>query len=94
MRKIILAGILAFFSHIAIAQKVAEGTGSNTDTTPTATKPSNTEEKLNKLENEMQTLKRDNETLKKQVGQLRSPSLNVKKKISVSRVGSKQVIVE
>lgn len=90
----ILVGTLAFFTHIATAQRVVEGPGLNKDTTPNANKSVSTDAKLSKLENEMQSLKRDNETLKKQVGQLKSPSINVPRKVSVSRVGSKQVVIE
>ena len=92
MKRIIIVGILAFCSHILNAQTVSGG--STSDTTPNSAKSTTTEAKLNKLENEMQALKKDNETLKKQVGELKSPTLNVKRKVSVSRVGSKQVIVE
>ena len=91
MRKILIVGLLATFSHISNAQIGTEIIPNNTDTTSVSTK---TETKLNKLENDVLALKRDNDSLKKQINQIKSSWPNTKRKISVSRVGSKQIVVE
>jgi septal ring factor EnvC (AmiA/AmiB activator) len=94
MKKILIVGFLALYSHLSNAQNASEVTPSGGNTTPVSTKSVSEEGRLNKLEKEMQALKRDNDTLKKQVSQLRSSTPKVKRKITVSRMGSKQVILE
>lgn len=94
MKKIVTIVLLATYSHISSAQSSDEIVSSNVDTTPIATKTVSPEQRLNKHEQEIQTLKRDNEVLKKQVNQLKSSLPNTKRKFTVSRTGSKQVIAE
>ncbi|MCW3107598.1 MAG: hypothetical protein JWQ09_2104 [Segetibacter sp.] len=94
MKKILIVVLLAAYSHISSAQSSEEIVSSNIDTAPVATKIVSLEERMNKQEQEIQVLKRDNETLKKQMSQLRRSLPNAKRKFSVSRVGSKQVIAE
>lgn len=94
MKKILIIGFLALYSHISNAQNASEVNPSGGDTTPILTKTIPAEGRLDKLEKEIQAVKRDNENLKKQVHHLRSSVPNVKRKITVSRVGSKQVIAE
>jgi uncharacterized protein (DUF3084 family) len=52
------------------------------------------EDKLNKQEQQLQELKMENETLKKEVKQLKSALPVGKRKFTVSRIGSKQLMVQ
>jgi hypothetical protein len=94
MKKILILGLLAFYSHVSTAQSAEEIVSPNNDTTAPATKPTSLEERLNKQEIEIQALKKDNAILKDQIKQMKPSFLNAKRKTSVSRVGSKQVVVE
>ena len=92
MKKILIIGLLACYTHISSAQGTKEIVSSNIDTTTVDNKTSSVEDRLNKQDQEIQALKKDNETLKKQMKQL-NPT-NAKRRIVVSRVGSKQIVTE
>ena len=94
MRKLLLLGMLAVYSHVSNAQSASEKVPSITDTTPVANGAASSETRLNKLEKDVEGLKKENEVLKKQMKQVLPASPNTKRKLTVSRVGSKQVIVE
>ena len=95
MKKIIILALLAVFTNTSNAQNAAGSAPSTADTTPVGTtNTASPEARLNKLEGAVQTLKRENESLKKQVTQMRTGVFPAKRKVSISRVGSKQVIVE
>ncbi|WP_147201617.1 hypothetical protein [Segetibacter aerophilus] len=94
MRKLFILGMLVVYSHVTNAQNASENVQTVADSTPVSTNIASSEARLNRLEKDMQSLKKENEILKKQMKQASSAFPNAKRKITVSRVGSKQVIVE
>jgi small-conductance mechanosensitive channel len=95
MKKIILAALLAVFSHVTNAQSSEEVVSKNIDTiVDTTPKAEALDDRLTKQETELKALKKDNELLKNQVKQIKSSLPNSKRKFTVSRAGSKQIVVE
>ncbi|MCW3081793.1 hypothetical protein [Segetibacter sp.] len=94
MRKLLLLGMLAVYCHVSNAQSASDKVTSVADTTPVLNNIASSDTRLNKLEKDMESLKKENEILKKQMKQVSPASPNTKRKLTVSRVGSKQVIVE
>lgn len=94
MKRILIIGLLACYTHVTIAQNAEEVASPNIDTATIAASTVSAEERLNKQEQEIEALKKDNQLLKKQINQLKSSLPNVKRRLHVSRVGSKQLITE
>jgi len=94
MKKILLAALLAVFSHVTNAQSSEEVVSGNIDTTSYTPKAETLDERLTKQETELKALKKDNQLLKNEVKQMKSSLPNSKRKFAVSRVGSKQIVLE
>jgi len=94
MKKILLAALLAVFSHVTNAQSSEEVVSGNIDTTSYTLKAETLDERLTKQETELKALKKDNQLLKNEVKQMKSSLPNSKRKFAVSRVGSKQIVLE
>jgi predicted nucleic acid-binding Zn-ribbon protein len=94
MKRIIIIGVLAMYSHISSAQSSQELVAGNTDTTDLSTKSVTLEDRLNKQEVEIQALKKDNSLLKKQMKQVRSSLPATSRKLTISRTGSKQLVTQ
>lgn len=94
MKKVLSLVILAALSHVSGAQSEDAIISLSNDTVVPA-KSKSIEERLDKQEQELQALKRDNESLKKEFKQLKS-AINIggKRRVTISRIGSKQVIAE
>lgn len=92
MKKIFMIACLVAYSHFSNAQNASETV--SFDTTKVENKIDVLQQRLSKQEQEMQAVKKENETLKKQVKMLQSSIGNTPRKVSVSRTGSKQVVIE
>jgi len=94
MKRIIIIGFLAVYSHISSAQTSQELVPANPDTTGVTTKTVVLEDRLNKQEAEIQALKKDNSLLKKQMQQVRPSLPGASRKFTISRTGSKQLVAQ
>jgi hypothetical protein len=94
MKKILIMGLLAVYSHVSTAQSSEEIVSTNNDTIAAVSKQLSIEERLNKQEIEIEALKKDNALLKNQIKQMKPSILPTKRKITVSRVGSKQLLAD
>lgn len=94
MKKYILLACIGAFTHVLNAQNTGSIVASANDTNVTEN-VNIAEARLIKQEQEVQALKRDNEAIKKEIKQLKSAlSIGSKNKVTISRKGSKQVIID
>ncbi len=94
MKKLLIICLLVSYAHLTNAQHANEMVSPNIDTTTSGAKVGSVEERLNEQEQQLKVLKKENEVLKKQVKQIRSSLNYSNRKVTVSRTGSKQLIVE
>ncbi|MDB5249501.1 MAG: hypothetical protein JWQ40_3895 [Segetibacter sp.] len=95
MKRLITIVFLSAFTYASNAQS-GDAIYTSSNDTAAANKSKAVEERLNKQEQELLALKKDNESLKKEVKQLKASAVRTggNKKITISRVGSKQVVTE
>lgn len=93
MKRLLIIGLLAVYTHISTAQNAEELVSPKLDTMPAA-KPVSIEERLNRQQHEIENLKKDNQALKRQLNAIKFPLPNAKRRVVVLRVGSKQVLIE
>jgi len=89
MKKIFITTVIACFSVISFAQPASETEPVIIDT---ITAKTGSMDRISKLENDVKELKASNELLQKQVAGLKQQLQVKKKKVSVSRTGSKQPV--
>lgn len=94
MKQLIIIALLAFYGDVSKAQHPKETVSTITDSNTAPVKKVTAEERLKQQEQDIRTLKRDNEMHKKELRQLKSSLPIRKRKFTVSRVGSKQVVAE
>ena len=94
MKRLFITAVFVACGFIVNAQNAEGFPAPNKDSAPVETKKASLDERLNKQEQEIKTLKSDNQKLKKEVKQLRTAFPLNKRKVTVTRTGSKQVIVE
>jgi cell division protein FtsB len=95
MRKITILIVIAAFSHVSFAQ-TGETSGMGFNDTLIFKKITSLEQRITQQEAELQTLKTENGLLKKEISGLKSstPKRSAPRNYSISRKGSKQVVVE
>jgi uncharacterized protein YlxW (UPF0749 family) len=93
MRKIMTIAFFAACSTSINAQSIDAVASTTTDTVVSG-KSSLIEERLKRLDERVLNLQKENNSLKKEVYQLKTALPNKDRKFSVSRKGSKQVVVE
>ena len=95
MKRLLTIICLSAFTYVSNAQS-AEAIVISSNDTVVNNKSRAVEERLNKQEQELQALKKDNDSLKKEVKQLKGSAVRTggNRKITISRIGSKQVITE
>ena len=95
MKKLMLLLTIAVYSQVSIAQTDEIAPLQNIDSVITE-KITSLEERLNQYEAELASLKKENAALKKQIETIKTETTRrpIARKFSVSRKGSKQVVVE